>query len=43
VELGPLVPLRPAQVVLRLAGAELAEVLGCLGHYILEELKGYPA
>ena len=40
VESGPLVPLRPAQVVLGLARAELAEVLGGLWHYILEELEG---
>ncbi len=39
----PLVPLRAAQVVLRLAGAELPEVLGRLGHRVLEELEGYAA
>jgi len=39
VELGPLVPLRAAEVVLGLARAELAEVLGRLGHHVLEELK----
>jgi hypothetical protein len=39
VELAPLVALRPAQVVLGLAGAELAEVLGGLGDYVGEELE----
>ena len=42
-KLGPLVALRLALRILRLAGAELAEVLGCLGHDILEELKRYAA
>lgn len=40
VELGPLVALWSSQVILRLAGAELAEVLCRLGHDILEELEG---
>jgi hypothetical protein len=40
VELGALVALGAAQVVLGLAGAELAEVLGGLGHHVLEELEG---
>jgi hypothetical protein len=40
VELGALVALGPAGGVLGLAGAELAEVLGRLGDYILEQLKG---
>lgn len=40
VELAPLVPLRPAKVVLALARAELAEVLGRLGDDVFEELKG---
>ena len=39
-EFAPLVPLGPAKVVLALARAELAEVLGRLGDYILEELEG---
>jgi hypothetical protein len=39
-ELGTLVALGPAGGVLGLAGAELAEVLGRLGDYILEQLKG---
>lgn len=39
-ELGSLVALRPACGVLGLARAELAEVLGCLGNNIFEELKG---
>ena len=39
-ELGRLVALGPAGGVLGLAGAELAEVLGRLGNYILEQLKG---
>lgn len=39
-ELGALVALRPARGVLGLPGAELAEVLGCLGDDILEELEG---
>ena len=34
VEAAVLVALRPAQVVLRLAGAELAEVLGGAGHLV---------
>jgi hypothetical protein len=40
VELGPLVALRTAQVVLVLARAELAEVLGCPGYHVLKQLKG---
>lgn len=43
VELGPLVALRLPLGVLRLARAELAEVLGGLGDDVLEELKGYTA
>jgi hypothetical protein len=43
VELGSLVALWPALVVLRLAGAELAEVLGCSRDDIFEEFEGYPA
>jgi hypothetical protein len=39
VELGALVPLRPPQVVLGLARAELPEVLRCLGHHVGEELE----
>lgn len=39
VELATLIPLRPAEVVLGLARAELAEVLGGLGHYIGKELE----
>lgn len=39
-ELGALVALRAAEIVLALARAELAEVLGSLGHNILEELEG---
>jgi hypothetical protein len=39
VELAPLVALRPPEMVLRLARAELAEVLGGLGDYIGEELE----
>lgn len=38
VELAPFVPLRLAQTTLCLAGAELAEILGCLGHDIFEKL-----
>lgn len=37
-ELAPLVALRPPSVVLRLAGAELAEVLSSLGRHIFEQL-----
>jgi hypothetical protein len=40
VELGALVALGTAQVVLGLAGAELAEVLGGSGNHVLEELEG---
>ncbi len=40
VKLAPLVPLRPAQVVLALASAELAEILGRSGDDVLEEFKG---
>lgn len=43
VKFGALVALRSVLVVLALAGAELAEVLGCLGDDIFEEFKGYPA
>lgn len=43
VELGPLIALGLALGVLRLAGAELAEVLGSLGDDILEELECYTA
>lgn len=43
VELGGLVALRLALGVPRLAGAELAEVLGRLGDGVLEELKGHAA
>lgn len=43
VELGPLVALRLPLRVPRLAGAELAEVLGRLGDGVLEELKGHAA
>lgn len=43
VELGPLVALRPPQVVLSLARAELPEVLGCLRDDVGEELKLDPA
>jgi hypothetical protein len=39
-ELGPLVPLGPTEVVLGLAGAELAEVFGGFGDDVLEELEG---
>jgi hypothetical protein len=39
VELGALVALRTAQVILGLARAELAEVFGCPGYRVLEELK----
>jgi len=41
-EFGPLVPLRPTLVVLGLAGAELAEVLGSAGDHVLEQLERYP-
>lgn len=39
VELRPLVSLGSSQVILGLAGAELAEVLGSSGNDILEELE----
>lgn len=39
-ELATLIPLRPTEVVLALARAELPEVLGRLGNYVLEELEG---
>jgi hypothetical protein len=42
VKLGALVALRPA-LALVLSRAELAEVFGCLGDYIFEELEGYSA
>lgn len=38
-ELAPLIPLRPAEIVLRLARAELPEVLGRLGDHVHEELE----
>lgn len=38
-KLGALVALRPSSRVFGLAGAELAEVFGSLGDYILEEFK----
>lgn len=40
VELGALVALGPVLVVLVLAGAELAEVLGCPGDHIGKEFEG---
>lgn len=40
VEFGALVALRPASGVLGLAGAELAEVFGCLWARVLEQLEG---
>lgn len=39
-ELAPLIPLRPTEVVLALARAELPEVFGRLGNYVLKELEG---
>lgn len=38
-EFTPLVPLWPAEMVLRLARTELAEVLGRAGHDVSEELE----
>ncbi len=38
-ELAPLIPLRPPQMVLRLARTELPEVLRRLGHHICKELE----
>lgn len=38
-KLGALISLRPTEVVLGLAGAELPEILGRLGHDVLEELE----
>lgn len=43
VELGALVALGTAQVVLGLARAELAEVLSCPRYCVFEELKCDPA
>jgi hypothetical protein len=43
VELAALVALRAPEVVLRLTGAELAEVLGGLGDDISEELELDPS
>lgn len=43
VEFTALVALWPTQVILRLAGTELSEVLGSLGDYIAKELEGYAA
>lgn len=43
VELAPLIPLRPAEIVLALARAELAEVLGRLGDDVREELDLDPS
>lgn len=39
-ELAPLIPLRPTEVVLALARAELTKVLGRLGDYVREQLEG---
>jgi hypothetical protein len=39
VELAAFVALGSSEVVLRFAGAELAEVLSCFGNYICEELE----
>jgi hypothetical protein len=38
-EFTPFVALRPTKMVFRLTRAELAEVLGCLGNDVCEELE----